>query len=177
MRPRRPLRVFILGRGSFDWFLFVVSIYLDYTLICSFFHTRSIFTAFPIQAFEAPMSFSDFVALRGALDSPYRGLTWIEFQIMVGECTGCNRIMLMRSKDHHRCRGKNAPPQLVSQGQLFGLLDSTAGGQGVTHKQYLQTFASCVLCQRIFTRTAAVRHRGCHGLDSESEAELESEEE
>lgn len=132
------------------------------------------FTAFPIQAFEVPMAFDEFIALRGALDSPYRGLTWMQFQIMVGECTGCNRIMLMRSKDLHRCPGKNAPPTIASQDQLFDLLNSTAGGPGLTRDQYMQTFASCILCRHIFTRTAAVGHRDCHGVD---ESEFESEDE
>lgn len=47
---------------------------------------------------------------------------------------------------------------LAAEDRLFILLDSTAGGQGLTGIQIRHLFVSCPLCDRIFTRPAARRH-------------------
>lgn len=104
------------------------------------------------------MQLSDFVTLRVRLDSPDKGLTLKEFRDMHGQCTGCERFMMIRGKDHHRCPGKYILPQMVSDEQLFFLLDSTDGGRGLTANQFSYLFASCNICGHIFTRMAGVHH-------------------
>lgn len=104
------------------------------------------------------MPFEEFISLRLQLDSSDGGLTHSQFRTFVGECGGCERAMLMRSKDHHRCPGKNAPPTSVPENKLFSLLDSTAGGPGLTRNQFQRLFVECMVCDRMFTRDAASRH-------------------
>lgn len=113
------------------------------------------------------MAFEKFIQLRLQLDSSDGGLTLLQFRDMVGECGGCERAMLMRSKDHHRCPGKNALPTLVPAKELFSLLDSTAGGQGLTRNQFQHLFASCLYCNRIFTYDAAIHHTHIDNEDDE----------
>lgn len=106
------------------------------------------------------MSFEEFIHLRVELDSSDGGLTSSQFRNMVGECGIWERIMLARSKDQHRCPGKtNAHPKFkVPEKKLFSLLDSTAGGQGITRNQFQYSFLSCITCRLVFTRAAACRH-------------------
>lgn len=66
--------------------------------------------------------------------------------------------MMIRSKDHHRCPGRYTLPQLVSDEELFSLLDCTDGGRGLTAKQFSYLFVSCSICGYIFTRMAGSHH-------------------
>lgn len=119
------------------------------------------------------MSFEEFIRLRLQLDAGDGGLTRSQFRIMVGECGGCERFMLMRSKDHHRCPGKHVHPTSVPQNELFFLLDSTAGGAGLTRNQFQRLFAECVVCDLMFTREAACRHAHIsHGDSDNSDNDL-----
>jgi hypothetical protein len=58
---------------------------------------------------------------------------------------------------------------MVTEEKLFSLLDSTAGGQGITGNQFQQLFASCAFCKHIFTRKAASHHIHC---EAESERDI-----
>lgn len=129
-----------------------------------------------IVTFNTPMSLDHFIRLRLQLDTSDQGLTSVQFRDMFGECGGCQRFMLMRSKDHHRCPGRNVVPQFTPEEELFPLLDSTAGGQGLTKYQFHHLFCSCVVpkCGLIFTRDAATYHS--HIDDSSDDEELGDEE-
>lgn len=100
----------------------------------------------------------DFTDQKIQLDLSCGGLTLEQFLGMMGECKGCERIMWIRGKDHHRCPGKYAPPKLGPARKLFSLLDSTVGGCGITKNQYEHLFALCIQCNRVFLRTAAFQH-------------------
>lgn len=100
----------------------------------------------------------EFARLRLMLDSPDAGLTGAQLRELVGECGGCERIMNLRSKGHHGCPGKNVPAKIVPEEELFFLLDTTAGGEGLTKGQFQQCFAECVVCSLFFTRDAGHRH-------------------
>lgn len=112
----------------------------------------------PIATFEAPMLSEEFTDQKIRLNLSRQGLTITQFLGMVGECEGCERIMWIRNKDYHRCPGKNSLPMLAPARKLFSLLDSTAGGEGITKNQYERLFASCIECGLVFLRTAAYRH-------------------
>lgn len=112
----------------------------------------------PVATFKAPISFEDFFNQKIQLNWSRRGLTSSQFLSMIGECEDCERLMWVRNKDYHRCPGKNAPPALAPAKKLFSLLDSTAGGSGITRNQYEHLFASCTRCDRIFLRSAASQH-------------------
>lgn len=111
-----------------------------------------------IPAFDVPASLETYIHLRLKIDSSDGGLPLEQFRDMFGQCRGCSRFMMMRSKDHHRCLGRHAPPTLMSKERLFLHLDSTAGGPGLTAKQFYDLFASCAQCHRFFTRKAASYH-------------------
>lgn len=126
------------------------------SILC--FRSLIFFSEFRIPAFDTPMSFDDFIRIRLELDSPDGGLTTAQFREFIGKCRGCERFMLLRSKDHHRCPGKFSLPNLVSDDRLLCLLDSTSGGQGITLNQFEHLFVLCPLCDRVFTQTSASRH-------------------
>lgn len=117
-----------------------------------------VFIDLPIATFEAPMSLEDLNEYKIQLGSAHGGLTVFQFLGMVGECKGCDKIMWIRTKDYHCCRGKGAPEGLVPVSKLLPRLDCITGGQGVTKHQYDHLFASCVKCGLVFLRTAASRH-------------------
>lgn len=117
-----------------------------------------VFQAIGIQVFDKPQSFEDYIALRVQLDSSDDGLSQEQFRDMFGQCRGCGRFVMMRNKDHHRCPGKYGLSQLGSDEDLFFLLDSTAGGQGLTLGQFCYLFLSCISCGRVFTRGTGSRH-------------------
>lgn len=116
------------------------------------------FIEFPITTFEAPTPVEDFINQKIQLVLSRGGLTSIRFLSMIGECEGCGRVMWIRSKDYHRCPGGNTCPPLAPARKLFSLLDSAAGGQGITKNQYEHLFALCIECDLVFLRTAASRH-------------------
>lgn len=128
-----------------------------------------------IVTFGTPMSFDHFIHLRIQLDTSDGGLTSAQFRDMFGECGGCERFMLMRSKDHHRCPGRNVVPEFVPEEKLFSLLDSTAGGQGLTTYQFHHLFCSCAVpeCGLIFTRDAASYHRHIDEITDDEESDHE----
>lgn len=103
------------------------------------------------------MEFTEFNHLKHRLEIG-DGLTPAEFRSLVGECGGCNRFMLIRSKEYHLCPGKGATPTFAPEDRLFRLLDCTAGGEGITKFQFYDLFISCSRCMRIFTRVPAVHH-------------------
>lgn len=119
----------------------------------------------PIPTFKAPIKFEDFNSLKAQVDSPRAGLTLIQFCSMLGECEGCERIMWIRTKDFHRCPGKNARSELAPITKLLPRLDCVSGGQGVTKLQYEYLFSSCIQCGRIFSCAAAPRHHHSDELD------------
>lgn len=105
------------------------------------------------------MPYEDFFNKKVKLHLPRGGLDSAQFQSMVGECEGCERIMWVRNKDHHRCPGKGARATIGPVKKLFSLLDCTSGGEGITKNQYERLFASCVECNLVFLRSAASQHR------------------
>lgn len=117
-----------------------------------------VFIELPIVTFKAPMPYEDFFDQKVKLNLPRGGLGSAQFQSMIGECDGCERIMWIRNKDYHRCPGKNARATAGPAKKLFSLLDSTAGGEGITKNQYEHLFASCTECDLVFLRSAASRH-------------------
>lgn len=125
--------------------------------------------ALGLPTFDQPMAADDFIYLRLQLESSDGGLTPFLFRDMFGQCNGCDRFMMMRSKDHHECPGKYAPPQLAPPDHLFSLLNVTTGGQGLTHDQFHALFVSCFYCSLIFTRKAAAHHFHISSPDSEGE--------
>lgn len=75
---------------------------------------------------------------------------------------------MSRSKDQHRCPGRNALPTQVRDGRgLFSLLDSTGGGQGLTRIQLRRLFVRCPICKLVFTRSAATEHTHIDDTDSD----------
>lgn len=104
------------------------------------------------------MPYEDFFNQKIQLSLSRRGLTLTQFLGMIGECEGCERIMWVRNKDYHRCQGKDTPATSAPARKLFSLLDSTAGGQGITKNQYEHLFASCIECDLVFLRAAAFQH-------------------
>lgn len=111
-----------------------------------------------ITTFNQPVVYDDEVDLRVHLDSSSEGLSPKRFRAMFGQCEGCYRYMIVWTKDHHKCPGKYALPQLVSDRHLFDLLDSTTGGKGLTTNQFHNLFFSCIICGHVFTRFTASHH-------------------
>lgn len=115
--------------------------------------------ALNLRGFDPPQSFNDYIQTRVRLDSSDGGLTINQFREFIQCCRGCKRFMMSRSKDQHRCPGRNALPTQVQDGRgLFSLLDSTGGGQGLTKIQLRRLFVICPICKLVFTRSAATQH-------------------
>lgn len=100
----------------------------------------------------------EFSRLRLMLDSPDGGLTGAQLRELIGECNGCKRVMNLRTQGYHQCPGKKALPKDVPQKDLFFLLDTTAGGEGLTKRQFQQCFVECAHCYLFFTHDAGCRH-------------------
>lgn len=156
-----------LVHAYFGLLILQVSIRLQSYWHCLLSNLKNFNLELHIPVFE-PTPYDDFIRLKVALTSD-EGIISAQFRGMFGECEGCNRFMLMRGRDLHRCPGKHLLPKLMQEEQLFFSLDSIAGGEGLTRNQFRYLFPTCIICGLIFIRTVA--HRHSHVDDSTSDSD------